>query len=94
MFFGMKPPEQMLKNVKVKKEPFIKCSEGKGKCRGQLPKEINGVTKILFVYLDMPEECTLDEYYKAIREKAVYDEGITVTKYTAIIGPDTFCWIE
>ena len=84
----------MLKNVKVKKEPFVKGSEGKGKCRGQLPITQDGLTKIMFVYLDMPDESTLDDYYKALRERAVYDEGITVTKYTAIIGQDVWCWIE
>lgn len=94
MFFGFKPDDEFIGKNKIIKTPFIKCSEGKGKCRGQLPRVIDGETKIMFVYFDMPEKYTLDEYYQTLREKAVYDEGIEVTKYTVVIKGDTYCWIE
>lgn len=95
MFFGgIKPSEKILAKVKIKREPFIACSTDKGKCRGQLPRMVDGEIKIMFVYLDMPEQYTIEEYSKAIQERAVYDEGITITKCTAIIGDNTFCWFE
>lgn len=95
MFFGFKPSEKTLKNVSIKKESFRVCSEHMGKCRGEVPfKKDDGTTEWKFVYLDMREDATHWDYLFAMRIFALYDNGRHVTKYTAIVGSDTYCWSD
>jgi hypothetical protein len=82
MFFGYETKPAFVNNtVKVKREPFVKCSPDK-KCRGSMPvykkcKCGNEVSFERFLYWDGSE-----------------DFGVTVTKCTAVIGQHTHCWFE
>ncbi len=109
MFFGdIKPSDEHISKAKIVREPFVKCSTDKGPCIGSLPHMVDGEQKVQFVYLNYGDidmtgfdidtvenrQAFKEEYSRQFNMLAVYDDGMTVTKCTVIIGQDTYCWIE
>lgn len=91
MFYGLNSPPSIPQGTRVIREKIIKCSDA-GRCIGQLPRKVNGVMVSKFAYL--PHDLKWDNYADAIRDHAIYDDGIEVVKCTAIIAGDTLCWVE
>lgn len=99
MFFGLneRPSDEFLKGCKITKAPFNQCSRDKGKCRGSLPRMVDGEQKVQYVYYDeMPtfEWTTREEYWEQFEKYATFDDGEMVTKCSTIKDGHTFSWFE